>query len=82
MTNEEVELGVLVDDTTAICDPLVFDRLPEYSCSLPTGTRIRKRWKRREPYSRNPSRWYLGEYVKVPDEGLVGIVWRDLLGVT
>lgn len=45
-----------------------FLELPEYSCTLPTGT-IGKRWKRVEPYQASRelgalgATWYLGEYV-------------------
>lgn len=67
-----------------------FDALPEYSCSLPTGTTIGKRWKRNEtaycaepvalhPFDgtvvREPPRWILGEYVAHPNPALVGIRW-------
>lgn len=46
-----------------------FDALPEYSCSLPTGTTTGKLWKRdlsfRDPYHMPPhgrSGWMRGEY--------------------
>jgi len=54
-----------------------FDALPEYSCSLPTGTTIGKRWKRGEPYGQ-PTRWLLGEYVEHADPGKVGIRWSRI----
>ncbi len=54
-----------------------FDSLLDYSCSLPTGTKIGKTWKRGEPYGR-ATRWYRGEYVEDPDPKLVGIVWREI----
>lgn len=47
-----------------------FNALLEYSTSLPTGKAIGKRWKRKQ---RNG--WWIGEYVKDPDESMVGIVW-------
>lgn len=56
-----------------------FNDLPNYSCSLPTGTTIGKRWKRREPYEDGPPGtvhlWYMGEYVEHPDPETVGIEW-------
>lgn len=55
--------------------------LPEYSCSLPTGTIIGKRWRRDVHAYREPPvpaeqhEWQIGEYVEHPDPELVGIVW-------
>jgi len=48
-----------------------FDDLPDYSCTIPTGVRAGKKWKRREPYMDNPENkytWYLGEYCKHPTD--------------
>ncbi len=61
-----------------------FEALREYSCSLPTGTTIGKRWKRREPYNTTEvvKRWLMGEYVECPEPGRVGIVWRQITSVT
>lgn len=54
-----------------------FDALPEYSCTLPTGTTVGKKWKRREPYGADPATatWYLGTYTDIGDERKVGIEW-------
>lgn len=52
-----------------------FDALPSYSCSLPTGTIVGKRWRRGHPYA-NPTHWWLGEYIEHPDPGYVGVRWR------
>lgn len=51
-----------------------FDSLLEYSCSLPTGKTIGKRWKRQ-----NADGWLMGEYVEDPDPAMVGILWRELV---
>ena len=58
--------------------------LLEYSCSLPTGTKIGKTWKRNNAaYGRRPPGtppdWWMGEYVEDPDPELVGIVWRKII---
>lgn len=66
-----------------------FDALLEYSCSLPTGTEIGKRWKRdqnaylplrklffgwyKPKYRAN---WFVGEYAESKQEGKVDIIWR------
>lgn len=58
-----------------------FDALPEYSCSLPTGTTIGTRWKRNEDaFAPEPRRsvayaeeriagvfpdWWMGQYVEL-----------------
>jgi len=55
-----------------------FDVLPEYSCTIPTGAIVGKRWKRREPYGATKNAtWYVGEYVELtpPDPKKIGIKW-------
>jgi hypothetical protein len=44
----------IVDDETAVMDKEYFEALGEYSCSLPTGTYVGKRWKRNTV---NTPRW-------------------------
>jgi hypothetical protein len=54
--------------------------LPEYSCSLPTGTTIGKRWKRDRNFGL-PTReksWCVAEYVAHEDPKMVGIEWREV----
>lgn len=70
-----------------------FQDLPEYSCSLPTGTTIGKRWKKNQDAYRGehsvisaaeekitgiPVNWWMGEYIEDPDPKLVGIKWRKI----
>lgn len=74
-------MTVLVDDDTALVTPEAFSSMPDYSCSVPTGTTIGKRWKRRRNYYDESQGWVMGEYVEHDDPGRVGIVWRDLLVV-
>lgn len=59
-------------------------KLPEYSCSLPTGTTIGKRWRRdvlsNKRYHRvipadTPPEWMIGEYYDIGSETDVGIRW-------
>lgn len=56
------------------------DKLSEYSCSLPTGTTIGKRWKKNTnayrglPEGTLPA-WWIGEYVEDPDPEMIGITW-------
>lgn len=71
-----------------------FADLGEYSCSLPTGTRIGKRWKRDANAYRPPVRtsvlgvefvipwpedWILGEYIENPNPEMVGVLWRKIV---
>lgn len=49
-----------------------FDKLLEYSSSLPTGTTIGKRWKRK-----CPDGWLIGKYVPCDEEGMIGIEWTQ-----
>lgn len=70
-----------------------FDALPEYSCSLPSGTTIGKRWKCNKDAYRGrhsvisaaeeritgvPENWWVGTYVEDPDPNLVGIKWQKI----
>ena len=63
------------------------EKLPEYSCSLPTGTTIGKRWKRNvNPECRGAAGmaidrgvWWLGEYAPDTDPDRVRIIWRPVI---
>lgn len=46
-------------------------KLPEYSCSVPTGTTIGKRWRRWTI----EGTWIVGEYAVDPDPKMVQIRW-------
>jgi hypothetical protein len=75
----------VVSDDEAVMDVAYFDALLEYSSSLPTGTFVGKRWKRRVPYVVTPGVtpvWYLCEFVEHLDPELVGIVSRRITQVT
>ena len=54
----------------------VFDRLMDYSCSVPTGTTFGKWWKRESP--RGSGRWLLGVYGPDDDPTMAKIHWRRL----
>ncbi len=59
-----------------------FKSLKEYSCSLPTGTYIGKRWRRRVPYGERPDaepEWFMGEYVESLIPGEIGIEWTRII---
>lgn len=71
-------MKALLDADTAVMDQEAFNALPDYSCSLPTGTTIGKRWKRRRDYHDETKGWVMGEYVTHRDPNLTGIVWRDI----
>lgn len=55
--------------------------LPEYSCSIPTGTTIGKQWRcdvhayRSRAAPAEFHEWRIGEYVEHPDPHTVGIKW-------
>lgn len=56
--------------------------LPEYSCSVPTGVVVGKRWRRHQPDRRSDTchqlhdcgHWIVGEYVAGPDNS-IAIQW-------
>ena len=54
-----------------------FEKLDDYSCSVPTGTVIGKIWRRGEPFE-GPRTWWLGQYVKADNLNYVDIKWREL----
>ena len=51
----------------------VFNELADYSCTLPTGTFVGKRWKRLQD-----DQWWMGEYVDDPNPERIGILWREI----
>lgn len=61
-----------------------FNKLPEYSCSLPTGTTTGKRWKRKVVDAKG-TQWIMGEYGEVflneKGEERIVITWRDIFVV-
>lgn len=69
---------------TVYLTPAEVRALPEYSCTLPTGTTVGKKWKRHEPYRRHCQddpgcgHWFLGEYVDIGKSDEVGIIWRKI----
>lgn len=65
-----------------------FLALPEYSCSIPTGTTTGKRWRRLDGLfdpncPPNRRRWMIGEYGNVSADGkTIAIKWyRPIVGV-
>ena len=56
-----------------------FDELPEYSASVPTGTTIGKRWKRRVGPHEGPPTWQMGEYQEDSDPDKVRIAWSTIV---
>lgn len=61
-----------------------FDELPEYSCSIPTGTTIGKKWKMSNHYmsgyvhGKTEEMWWLREYVDIGDPKNVGITSKRI----
>jgi hypothetical protein len=48
---------ILTDEKTALMTERAFDKLPEYSCSTPSGTYTGKRWK-----TKVWGEWWMREY--------------------
>jgi hypothetical protein len=60
-----------------------FDSLREYSCSVPTGVVIGKRWKCDQHSYGRPKvghRWWMGEYIAGPDleRDTYTTIWRPI----
>ena len=58
-----------------------FDELLDYSCSVPTGQTIGKRWRCRNDYYDASRGWLMGEYIPDPNDepGWVAIKWRKIV---
>ena len=59
-----------LDETHALMSWIEFDKLAEYSCSLPTGTYVGKMWKRHFPnvLLEHVGIWYLCWYDKIIED--------------
>lgn len=63
--------------------PDEFDAMPEYSCSLPSGTIPGKRWRCNRtayalPRGQKPD-WWMGTYIDIEDPSRMGIQWRRIM---
>jgi hypothetical protein len=56
-----------------------FDALLDYSASIPTGTTIGKKWKRRNDYYDESKGWVMGEYFDIGEKDSVGIRWFNIV---
>ena len=59
--------GLTFDDTLAICDPVTFSQLMNYSHSAPTGVYDGKVWKGGRGHG-DEKTWWLGSYESAPDK--------------
>jgi hypothetical protein len=66
---------VTVTDKRARVPLVTFGELADYSCTLPSGVYIGKRWKRHVPF-RGSGQWWMGEYAEDPDPEQARILWR------
>lgn len=72
-------LSMLVDEFHAVIGREEFDRLMEYSMTLPTAPSPGRIWKRIETVRwHGADRLLLGEAVAIGDDE-IGIHWRDIL---
>lgn len=67
-------MSMLLDDKDAVIVRRDFERLHEYSSTLPSGTTIGKIWRL---HARDDS-WWLGEYCESRVAGMVDIKWRRI----
>lgn len=77
--SKRAAMSMLLDDRHAVMTRAEFERLMEYSRSIPSGTYVGKIWKRRQWL--NSDVWLLGEYVDVGSQTEIGIKWRAILVV-
>lgn len=71
------------DWPAVIVTEATFIKLPDYSCTIPTGPKPEFTWRSRTPYYCEERRatHYMGKAVPMPDDppGEISIVWRRLL---
>lgn len=72
-------LPMQLDEEHAVMTREVFEKLDNYTHTLPTGTYANKIWRREDLGL--PGVWYLGEYVDVDDPEKIGIKWRAIVVV-
>lgn len=69
---------VTIDADRALMGLGTFRELDDYSCTLPSGVYIAKRWKRCEPWN-DSGAWWMGEYAEDPnDANQALIIWREI----
>ena len=68
----------MIELSTITLSGTEFKKLRDYSSSLPTGTTIGKRWKRRKNYYDEDKGWLMGEYVEHDGPNLIGIKWHEI----
>lgn len=76
MRAEWTDVTVTADDR-ALVPYGVFLHMDDYSCTLPSGAFVGKRWKRHVPFG-GPGYWMMGEYTDDPDPNMIGIKWREI----
>lgn len=59
---------ILVDEKTAVMTRRAFEKLPDYSCSLPSGTYLGKRWR-----THFRDGWFMREFIDCDIPGEIGI---------
>lgn len=72
--SERAKSSIVVDDKTALMTEEDLSALSEYSGTLPTGTFIGKRWKRKHGEG-----WLMGEFAPNPDPKTIDIIWREVV---
>lgn len=72
--------GAMAED---VMTQAALEAMVEYSCSIPTGTTIGKKWKCDRNFGRRSSTvgpdWMTGEYIDHQDPNKVGIKWRKVV---
>lgn len=59
----------------------MLSKFGEYSCTLPSGQYVGKRWMRHEEKVRGfkEDQWFMGEYVAIPNKpDMIGIQWTPV----
>ena len=69
--------AMAIDEKRATVTLTTFNKLDDYSCTLPSGAILGKVWKRHEPFG-SPGTWILGQYTEHADPEKLRITWRDL----
>ena len=70
---------ILIDDTHALMPQNVFERLSDYSCTMPSGVYAGKMWRRRHDFYDPSKGWMLCWFGHDPEPGFCSNNFRDIL---
>ncbi len=75
--DQPMACSILVDDTHVLMWESDFEKLKNYSTTVPTGAYEGKMWKRNQPLG--GEKWYLWWYTISDKQGYLDVKWREII---